>query len=136
MAGTIVSSVSIKREKGFLYFVDKGGNVRKVKAKVGGTKGRKSCSTAAAKKKTTTAKPKRTAEGINKTTGRLKKGYKYGASGRVVKAKAATATKAKKTTAKKTGVKKAEGINQKTGQLKMGFKYAKGGRVVKAKAAK
>ncbi len=127
MAGTIVSTTSIKREKGFLYFVDKGGNVRKVKAKVGGTKGRKSCSTASAKK--STAKPKRTAEGINKTTGRLKKGYKYSATGRVVKAKSATAKK-------KATPKKAEGINQKTGQLKLGFKYAKGGRVVKAKSSK
>lgn len=30
---------------------------------------------------------KRSAEGINKTTGRLKKGYRFGKNGRVVKAK-------------------------------------------------
>lgn len=29
--GTIVSKSKVKREKGYLYFVDKQGNVRKVK---------------------------------------------------------------------------------------------------------
>lgn len=33
----------------------------------------------------TATKGKRTHEGINKTTGRLKKGYKYDSSGRIVK---------------------------------------------------
>ena len=46
-----------------------------------------------AKKKANAAKPKRaTSEGINKTTGKLKKGYKY-SGGRVVKVKPATKKK-------------------------------------------
>lgn len=41
-----------------------------------------------AKKRTCAPKKKATGAGINKTTGRLKKGYRYSPSGRVVKAKA------------------------------------------------
>jgi predicted GNAT family acetyltransferase len=39
MAAKVVAQTKIKREKGFLYFVDKKGNVARVKASVGGKKG-------------------------------------------------------------------------------------------------
>jgi len=50
-------------------------------------------------KKATTKK--RSSEGINKTTGKLKKGYRYNSAGRVVKAKAKTKATARKRKAKK-----------------------------------
>jgi len=35
MAGTIVARNAVKRQKGYLYFVDKDGNVRRTKMKRG-----------------------------------------------------------------------------------------------------
>lgn len=39
MVAKVVAKVGIKRESGYLYFVDKGGNVARAKASVGGKKG-------------------------------------------------------------------------------------------------
>jgi len=41
--GTLVSKTRIKREKGYLYFVDGNGDVRKTKMQKGAKKGRKTC---------------------------------------------------------------------------------------------
>lgn len=71
-------------KKGYVY--GKGGEVFKVTPKKAPAK------KAAPKKKTTAKKglkkPIRKHEGINQTTGRLKKGYKYGPNGTILKAKA------------------------------------------------
>lgn len=78
----------------------------------------------------TTKRKIRKHKGINQTTGRLKKGYKYGANGRIVKA---AGTKSGSKSSAKKKIKKHEGINQKTGRLKKGFRYGSNGRIVKAK---
>jgi len=91
--GTIVKSKVVKRQAGYLYYIDAAGNVRKTKMSRGAKKGHKTCTTpkkkaTTKKRKTTTAKKKiRKHPGINQTTGRLKKGYKYGKNGSVIKAK-------------------------------------------------
>jgi hypothetical protein len=41
--GEIVASHAVSRQKGFLYFVDGAGNVRKSKMKKGGTRGHRTC---------------------------------------------------------------------------------------------
>lgn len=79
--GTVVASNAVKREKGYLYFVDASGNVRRTRMASGGRKKKSSSSSSKAK-----AAPRKH-EGINQRTGRLKKGYRYGSSGRIVKAK-------------------------------------------------
>ena len=43
MKKEIVSRVGIKRAKGYLYFVTKGGDIARSKMKKGGTKGHRSC---------------------------------------------------------------------------------------------
>ncbi len=49
--GTIVKAAAVKREPGYLYYIDAKGNVCKTKMKKGGTKGRRTCKSAAPKKK-------------------------------------------------------------------------------------
>lgn len=87
--GTIVKKGVVKRQKGYLYYLDREGNLRKKKMnRSGAKKGHKTCSTpkkSAAKKKSAKKKIRKHA-GINQKTGRLKKGYKY-KNGKVVKAK-------------------------------------------------
>lgn len=41
--GEIVASHVVTRQKGFLYFLDGSGNVRKSKMKKGGTRGHRTC---------------------------------------------------------------------------------------------
>ena len=41
--GEIVASHAVTRAKGFLYFVDGSGNVRRAKMKKGGTRGHRTC---------------------------------------------------------------------------------------------
>jgi hypothetical protein len=41
--GEIVVSHAVTRAKGFLYFVDGSGNVRRAKMKKGGTRGHRTC---------------------------------------------------------------------------------------------
>ena len=49
--GTIVKKAVVKREAGFLYYIDGNGNVCKSKMKKGGTRGHRTCKAAAPKKK-------------------------------------------------------------------------------------
>lgn len=71
MAGTIVNKSVVKRKKGYLYFIDKDGNVREVKAKKGGTKGAKRCATP--KKKKAAASKKRAVKKYAKKSTRGKR---------------------------------------------------------------
>lgn len=71
-----------------------------------------------------------------KKNGTLKKGFKYAAGGKIVKAKGLNAPLTvglRKFTAKTVGV---AGLKKKDGTLKKGFKFVKGGKVVKVKSKK
>lgn len=65
---TIIAKGVVKRKPGYLYFVDKNGNVAEAKMKKGGTKGakRKACTTATPKKRKPAAKKTATKKATTK----------------------------------------------------------------------
>jgi|GEM_PF-4508298 len=75
-----------------------GGNVQEVKTI---KKKPLSLSGAAKNKKRTSGGYATKAEALSKTTGRLKKGYRYDGNGRIVRAKTTAAPRRRKTTAKR-----------------------------------
>lgn len=72
---TIIAKGVVKRKPGYLYFIDKNGNVAEAQMKKGGTKGakRKACTTATPKKRKPAAKKTATKKTATKKATTMRK---------------------------------------------------------------